>query len=115
MKKNNTRLLLIVALLIALAAASFGIARSNKAKTEGQKKQTAEAVTEQTEEQQEEAGPLATVFFASDYQPEAGFDAPADTLRALLKAAKADGKTIDRIVICGDYTNDRVLFCMITS
>ena len=110
MKKNNIRLLLIVALLIALAAVSFGIARSNKAKTEGQKKQTAEAVTEQTEQQaEEEADPLATVFFASDYQPEAGFDAPADTLRALLRAVKADGKTIDRIVICGDYTNDRVL------
>ena len=110
MKKNNTRLLLIVALLIVLVAASVGIARSNKTKTEGQKKQTAEAITEQTEQQaEEEAGPLATVFFASDYQPEAGFDAPADTLRALLKAAKMDGKTIDRIVICGDYTNDRVL------
>ena len=110
MKKNNIRLLLIVALLIALAAVSFGIAHSNKAKTEGQKKQTAEAVTEQTEQQaEEETGPLATVFFASDYQPEAGFDKPADTLRALLKTAKTDGKTIDRIVICGDYTNDRVL------
>ena len=104
MKKNNIRLLLIVALLIALAAVSFGIARSNKAKAEGQKEQTAEEVMERTEKQQadEEAGPLATVFFASDYQPEAGFDAPADTLRALLKAAKADGKTINRIVICGD-------------
>ncbi|MBR3376566.1 MAG: metallophosphoesterase [Mogibacterium sp.] len=110
MKKNNIRLLLIVALLIALAAVSFGIAHSNKAKAEGQKKQTAEAVTEQTEQQaEEETGPLATVFFASDYQPEAGFDKPADTLRALLKTAKTDGKTIDRIVICGDYTNDRVL------
>lgn len=110
MKKNNIRLLLIVALVIALAAVSFGIAHSNKAKAEGQKKQTAEPVTEQTEQQaEEEAGPLATAFFASDYQPEAGFDKPADTLRALLKAAKADGKTIDRIVICGDYTNDRVL------
>lgn len=109
--KKNVRILLIVALLIALAAVSFGIARSNKAKAEGQKAQTAEEVMEQTEEQQadEEAGPLATVFFASDYQPEVGFDAPADTLRALLKTAKADGKTIDRIVICGDYTNDRVL------
>ena len=110
MNKKTIRILLIITLLIALAAASVGIARSNKAKTEGQKKQTAEPVTEQTEQQaEEEAGPLAAVFFASDYQPEAGFDTPADTLRALLRAAKADGKTIDRLVICGDYTNDRVL------
>ena len=45
---------------------------------------------------------LATVFFASDYQAEEGFDTPADTLRAVLEAAKADGKSVDCAVICGD-------------
>ena len=62
MKKNNTRLLLIVALLIVLVAASVGIARSNKTKTEGQKKQTAEAITEQTEQQAEEEVALLRRF-----------------------------------------------------
>ncbi len=116
MKNKTTRILLIVVLLIALAAGVFGIAHLNNAKTDGREEQTAENVTRQSEESQAEdpqvdkvAGPLVTVFFASDYQPEAGFDAPADTLRGLLKAAKADGKSIDRIVICGDYTNDAVL------
>ena len=111
MKKQTVRLLLIMALLIALAAAVFVLTSSNKAKADGQKEQTNETVTEQTEDPQadEEGAPLAAVFFASDYQPEAGFDAPADTLRGLLAAAKADGKAIDKVVICGDYTNDRVL------
>lgn len=111
MKKQTVRLLLIMALLIALAAAVFGLTSSNKAKADGQKEQTKETVTEQTEDPQadEEGDPLAAVFFASDYQPEAGFDAPADTLRGLLAAARADGKAIDKVVICGDFTNDRVL------
>ena len=110
MKKKNTQLLLIVALVIALAAAVFGIASSNKAKAEKLEDPVPEAVAEQTEDAQadEEGGPLVTVFFASDYQEEPGFDAPADTLRESLAAAKADGKTIDSIVICGDYTNDAV-------
>ena len=34
---------------------------------------------------------------------------PAETLRAVLEAAKADGKNIDRAVMCGDYTNDAKL------
>ena len=49
--------------------------------------------------------PLATVLTASDYQEEAGFDAPADTLRSLLRAAARDGKQPDAAVLCGDYTN----------
>ena len=98
-----------------MAAGVLGIISLSKAKADGQKGQMAETVTEQSEEQageqqaDEEADPSATVFFASDYQPEAGFDAPADTLRGILAAAKADGKAVDKMVICGDYTNDRVL------
>ena len=106
---------MILALVIALAAVAFGIDRSHKAKTNGSQGQASEAVTEQeeagemTDDDEDAAGALATVFFASDYQKEPGFDAPADTLRAILKAAKADSKAIDKIVICGDYTNDAVL------
>lgn len=110
MNKRTRTILLIVLLCTALAAAAFGVYRLRNAGTGNETTQTpAESEAQESGETEAQGGPLATVFFASDYQPEAGFDAPADTLRGLLKAAKADGKSIDRIVICGDYTNDRVL------
>ena len=111
MKNRRLIITIIIALAVALAAVAFGIDRSHKAKMAGQNDQATETATEQTEElsADEEAGPLATLFFASDYQPEPGFDAPADTLRGLLAAAKTDGKNIDKVVICGDYTNDAIL------
>ena len=52
----------------------------------------------------------STIFFASDYQPEEGFDAPKDTLAALLSSAISDGKTPDAVVMCGDYTNEHGLY-----
>lgn len=52
----------------------------------------------------------STIFFASDYQPEHGFDAPKDTLSALLESAVSDGKDPDGLVICGDFTNDGILY-----
>ena len=111
MKQNYKKPILIIALLIVFAAAAFGMIHLHKAEENVAQGQTVDETGEQVEEQQadEEAGPLATVFFASDYQEETGFDAPADTLRGLMKAAKADGKDIDKAVICGDYTNDAVL------
>lgn len=48
----------------------------------------------------------STLFFASDYQEEAGFNAPKDTLTSLLAAAVQDDKEPDKIVLCGDYSND---------
>ena len=110
MNNKTTKQLLIVALLIALTAAALGIIISHKTKTDAQKERTGETVTEQEEARADEEGiPLATVFFASDYQAEPGFAAPADALRGSMAAAKSDGKIIDSIVICGDYTNDGVL------
>ena len=55
------------------------------------------------------SGLQATLFFASDYQKETGFGEPADNLAAVLDAVTADGKEPETVVICGDYTNDRVL------
>lgn len=115
--KKRAKLTLIVLLLIAVAAASFVIFRIGKAGAGSGQAQQAEEQTEQTEQSVSDGDVselaadelLATVFFASDYQAEEGFDAPADTLRAVLEAAKADGKSIDRAVICGDYTNDAKL------
>ena len=115
--KKQTKLTLLIVLLIAVAAASFVIFRINKTGDGVKQTQHAEEYIKQTE--QSESGVdvsepaedelLATVFFASDYQAEEGFDTPADTLRAVLEAAKADGKSVDRAVICGDYTNDAKL------
>lgn len=51
----------------------------------------------------------STIFFASDYQSQDGFDEPKETLKSLLKSAEADGKNLDGAVICGDYTNDATL------
>ena len=115
--KKQAKLTLIMILLIAVAAASFVIFRINKTGDGVKQTQHAEEYIKQTE-QSESGGDvsepaedelLATVFFASDYQAEEGFDTPADTLRAVLEAAKADGKSVDRAVICGDYTNDAKL------
>ena len=117
MKKRAKLTLIVMLLLIAVAAASFVIFRINRAGAGSGQARHAEEQTVQTEQADPGADVsepaadelLATVFFASDYQAEEGFDAPADTLRAVLEAAKADGKSIDRAVICGDYTNDAKL------
>lgn len=53
--------------------------------------------------------PLDILFFASDYQPQVGWDEPADTLKGIMKAAASDGKTPTNAIICGDYTNDKKL------
>ena len=110
MKKKTIRILLIVALLIVLAAVAFGVHRTGETGTGNETvPTTVGSEAQESGETAETDDPFATVFFASDYQEEQGFDSPSDTLRRLLEAAKADGKTIDKIVICGDYTNDAVL------
>lgn len=48
----------------------------------------------------------STLFFASDYQAESGFDAPKETLGSLLRAVVSDEKIPDKVILCGDYTND---------
>ena len=80
---------------------------SDKTDADGLAEATKEA--EGKESGADAAESLATLFFASDYQTEEGFDEPSVTLQRLLAAAEADGKSIDRAIICGDYTSDRVL------
>ena len=121
MKKNRLKILIVV-LLLAVALLTAGLIHIEKNRTARDSGSAGEA-TEQAADGQaaadqepdgeaaegQETGPLATVFFTSDYQSEEGFDAPADTLAALIDEAEADGKSIDQAVICGDYTNDAVL------
>lgn len=116
---KKIKLALIAALLIAVMTVSFGMIRMYKE----QQRETADSEAPITSEQQEsttgaeavdseaaEEGPLATLFFASDYQIEEGYGEPAENLGRILAAAKADGKAVEKVVMCGDYTNDRKLF-----
>lgn len=108
--KNKKTLTILIALLIALAAASFGIYRIESARHDPASDPAAAETEAQTDDDQTgEEEPLATIFFASDYQAEEGFDDPAVTLKSILSAAESDGKEISSVVICGDYTNDRKL------
>ncbi len=49
-----------------------------------------------------------TILFASDYQEQEDGGAPKDNLTDIIRAVGSDGKIIDEVIICGDYTNDRV-------
>ena len=135
MQKNRKTLALIVILLIAVIAVAFGVSHTHRQRAEsaaehaidsadgkvsgdtaglpdGVEEDTVDSVEQgqaADDVTDEESGPLATLFFASDYQAEPGFDEPSATLSRILDAAEADGKSIDRVVMCGDYTNDRVL------
>lgn len=55
------------------------------------------------------AKPVQTLFFASDYQAEPEWDEPREILSDILDAALDDGKTPDKFIYCGDYTNDSKL------
>ena len=108
--KKKYKLALIIALLIAVMAVTFGILREHKARNEEVAERTGGIASEQQDEAETADGsPLATLFFASDYQAEEGFDEPSVTLKKIITAADADGKEIGRVVMCGDYTNDRKL------
>lgn len=51
--------------------------------------------------------PIATLFFASDYQDESGDRlTPSTTLTSILNQAKSNGKIIDHAVFCGDFSID---------
>ena len=58
---------------------------------------------------QKKDGP-ATLFFASDFQPQVGWQSPGESLAETLKAVHEGGKTPDKTIILGDYTNDRTLY-----
>ncbi len=61
--------------------------------------------------------PLVTLFCASDYQIEEGWDTPAENLGGIMDSAISglqsgtndSNEQIDAVIMCGDYTNDRKL------
>ncbi|MBR3124956.1 MAG: metallophosphoesterase, partial [Mogibacterium sp.] len=108
---------LIVVMLIAVAAASFVILREHKDKGYDEDQSAGTASEQQDEDEADDDGdeyaetePLATLFFASDYQEEEGFEEPSVTLSNILETANDNGKDIDMVVICGDYTNEPRLY-----
>ena len=116
--RNNTkRLIAILLILVALALAAIGFiyARSHGDKVPSETgspdaaSEQAEGDTSADASEPEQTEPLTTLFFISDYQKEIGFPEPKDTLAGVLRAGREDGKVPDRVVICGDYTNDRKL------
>lgn len=111
-KKRKTSKVLIVSLIISVIALA-GIVSVLTLKSMGYLPvNKADTVTSQTEEQAQPETPPEpsdTVFFASDYQIESGWDTPAETLTGILKAVNSDGKKLTNTVFCGDYTNDSKL------
>lgn len=49
------------------------------------------------------------IMFASDYQSEPQLSQPSENLRSILHTIKNDNRNPDMYVLCGDYTNDRIL------
>ena len=111
--KKNSRLLLILTIL--LCAACLTLAATLHMRDAKQRVPAADSTeTAETSEEQEqtvtEAATEATVFFASDYQAEDGWPSPAEALTGILEAVKNDGAEPDNVVYCGDYTNDPQLY-----
>lgn len=90
-------LTLVVSLAMAIALTACG-GNGSASSTEG--------ITEDEGAIENRDGPLATVMFASDYQQEEGFPAPAVNFAKIVDSIHTDGKHPNGVVICGDYTND---------
>ena len=115
-KLNTAVLALMMALLISVTG--FTLVSCSRDHSEADAAAAETVTTESTEASKpietEPAGsaggaPIETIFFASDYQRLDGYPDPKETLYGILAAAAADGKHPDRVVICGDYTNDLYL------
>jgi len=106
--KKKASILLIISLivsLIAIAGIVIVLHTGNIREETGSQAETT-AGTEAAEATEKPAEPVDTLFFASDYQAEDGWDAPAETLDGILKQVSEDGKTPTNAIFCGDYTND---------
>ena len=106
--KKKAHLLLVISLivsLIAIAGIVIVLHTGNIREETGSPAETT-AGTEAAEASEKPIEPADTLFFASDYQAEDGWDAPAETLDGILKQVSEDGKTLTNAIFCGDYTND---------
>lgn len=101
MKTIKINILAVITMLVlAFALGGCGNSADNTASVQSSSQEKVEETADQT---------LTTIFCASDYQAQSGWDAPGDNLNNIINAAKADGRNIDQVIICGDYSNDRIL------
>lgn len=109
-RNSKLRILLITAVLV-LGAVLTGCGTQKDA--EDQTDRTTETkISESSVDKQDHQSddPVSTLLFASDYQEEPGWPLPEENLRAILGAVSSNGKTPDKLIYCGDYTNDRKLY-----
>lgn len=106
--KKKTPVLLIISLIVSLIAIAgiIIVMHTGNIKEETGSPAEMTAGTEAAEAPEKPAEPLDVLFFASDYQAEDGWDAPAETLDGILKQVSEDGKIPTNAIFCGDYTND---------
>ena len=104
MKLNRKTFILSIIIIIFTFSSCFMMTgcKDKKAQQETTPQETTEAVETRSEAP---AGPNVTILFASDYQQLNGWPAPKENLTNIIHAAKDDEKTIDKMIICGDYTN----------
>lgn len=120
-KNNNSkrRIIIIIAAVVIAALLIFLLPSApNKGNDAGSSSNTSENATEQAAEEnggsdEDSAGNSdvleAVLFCASDYQIEEDFDTPDVILSDILDSPIEAGKSIDGVIYCGDYTNDRKL------
>ncbi len=106
MKRTNCGTKLIVFILSMVMVLSLTACGNGSSELDPSKESTAQESTTPPATDNEA---LKTLFFTSDYQEETGWAPPGETLGGLISAVKNDGKEIDEFILCGDYTNDRVL------
>ena len=99
---------MVIAVIVILAFGCLfmsGCGKGDDKATDAAKATSAaKATTEETQAQATE--PIATVFFASDYQQMDGWPAPAETLKGILSTVSESEKEPETFAFLGDYTND---------
>jgi len=107
MAKNRRLAILTVAMAVAVIVLGVVMVNAVSDSTSSEPAPTEPVVITEPEEAEVEEEPSeleATLFFASDYQ-ESDQGAPADHLRGILEAVKADKPALDGTIFCGDYSN----------
>ncbi len=98
--KRNPKVLIIIGAIIA-AAAIAGVAFALLG-NDGNEQQAAAPSEKESEQNKDEK---TTIFFASDYGEQYGWEKPVTTLSRLLNTVQSDGKNPEEIVMLGDYNS----------
>lgn len=108
MKNRRIKICIVLIMLVACAGCAWYLFKtvSGPAGTEDAGGQAAESYEQEEPAYARDETVNAVIFTASDYQADASFAEPEDTLRGLLDAVAADGVEPEAAILCGDYTND---------